>query len=62
MYGKAGDRKVSPRGLTANGHTMYRSDGVSGISGASGNGGDSGGFGFVLVSTGASFVYVNCSG
>ncbi len=28
MYGKAGDRHVSSRGLTANGHTAYRSDGI----------------------------------
>ena len=28
MYGEAGDRHVSSRGLTANGHTAYRSDGI----------------------------------
>ena len=28
MYGKEGDRHVSSRGLTANGHTAYRRDGV----------------------------------
>ena len=40
MYGKEGDRHVSSGGLTQNGHTMYRSDGVGLSAAAMGGAGE----------------------